>query len=306
LKYFIVPVLIVLIVFNTAIFGCTVFKVTKGKQTFFCNNEDGPDTHAVITFIPASSGKYGRFMMYFPKDPNPMIRTYPQGGMNDQGLVFDITATPLHKNRRLIFPEEAQRLKENLMEKVMSECATVEESIRLITRYKTPEMGMIQILIADKTGDSAVLGIDKDGRLAINRKADDFQVLTNFSLPDPENSVIYPCYRYEAATEMIQGMDEMSVDYLRSILSVVHVEGLASTVYSNIYDLNKGDIYFYYFHNFETPVKLNLEEELKKGERAIEMSTLFPRKVFAQIAIEELSKGVDKLRKELAECKKQK
>jgi hypothetical protein len=306
MKYVIVPALVVLIIFNTAIFGCTVFKVTKGKQTFFCNNEDGPDTHAVISFKPASNGKYGRFFMYFPKDPNPMIRTYPQGGMNDQGLVFDITATPLNKNRKLIFPETAQRLKDILMEKVMSECATVEESLHLIFRYKTSEMGMIQILIADKAGDSAVLGVGNDGRMSIIRKTADYQVLTNFSLPDPENSVIYPCFRYEAAIEMIQSMDELSIDYLRSILSVVHVEGLASTVYSNIYDLNKGDIYFYYFHNFETPVKLNLEEELKKGERTIEMSTLFPRKVFAQIAIEELSKGVDKLRKELAECKKQK
>ena len=182
MKYFIVPILVVLIIFNTAVFGCTVFKVTKGKQTFFCNNEDG--------------------------------------------------------------------------------------------------------------------------RLAITRQTDDFQILANFSLLDPENSVVYPCYRYEAATDMIRSMDELSLDYLRSILSVVHVEGLASTVYSNIYDLNKGDIYFYYFHNFETPVKLNLNEELKKGERTIEMSTLFPRKVFAQIATEELSKGVDKLRKDLEECKK--
>lgn len=298
--------LIVLLIFNAAIFGCTVFKVTKDGHTFFCNNEDGPDTYAVIEFIPASDGSYGRFLMYFPKDPNPMIRTYPQGGMNDHGLVFDITATPLKKHQRCIFPEDAKRLKENLMEKIMSECATVEESIQLIKKYKTPEVGMIQILIADKSGDSAAFGVGKDGRLAITRQTDDFQVLTNFSLLDPENSVIYPCYRYEVATEMVQSMDELSVDYLRQILSVVHVEGLASTVYSNIYDLNKGDIYFYYFHNFETPIKLNLKEELKKGERTVEMSTLFPRKVFAQIAIEELSKGVDKLRKELEECKKQK
>jgi hypothetical protein len=304
MKHHIVPVLVLLMIFNSAIFGCTVFKVTKDGCTFFCNNEDGPDTHAVIKFVPASDGKFGRFLMYFPNDPNPMVRTYPQGGMNDQGLVFDITATPLKKHQRCIFPEGAQRLKENLMEKVMSECATVDESIQLFTKYKTPEIGMIQILIADKSGDSAVFGVGQDGRLVISPQKDDFQVLTNFSLLDPENSVVYPCYRFEAATEMIQSMDELSMDYLRSILSVVHVEGLASTVYSNIYDLNKGDTYFYYFHNFEAPVKLNLEEELKKGERTIEMSTLFPRKVFAQIAIEELSKGVDKLRKELAECKK--
>jgi hypothetical protein len=46
-------------------------------------------------------------------------------------------------------------------------------------------------------------------------------------------------------------------------------------VYSNIYDLKKGMIYVYNLRNFKEVVVLDLAEELKKGERRIELPPLF-------------------------------
>ena len=47
------------------------------------------------------------------------------------------------------------------------------------------------------------------------------------------------------------------------------------TVYSNIYDLKKGTIYVYNLRNFKEAVVLDPAEELKKGERRIELPSLF-------------------------------
>lgn len=47
------------------------------------------------------------------------------------------------------------------------------------------------------------------------------------------------------------------------------------TVYSNIYDLKKGLIHVYNLRNFKEAVVLDLAEELKKGERRVELPSLF-------------------------------
>ena len=85
-------------------------------------------------------------------------------------------------------------------------------------------------------------------------------------------------------------------------MAAIHVEGVSSTVYSTIYDLNRGDINFYYFHNFEEVVKMNLHEELKKGKHSFVMSSLFKRKIFARTAIENLTKSYMGLIEKLQMC----
>jgi hypothetical protein len=47
------------------------------------------------------------------------------------------------------------------------------------------------------------------------------------------------------------------------------------TVYSNIYDLKNGEIYVFNFHNYNEVVKLNLEEQFKKGEQYLKLPELF-------------------------------
>jgi tetratricopeptide (TPR) repeat protein len=53
------------------------------------------------------------------------------------------------------------------------------------------------------------------------------------------------------------------------------------TLYSYIHDLRKGDVYIYNFHDYDHVVKLNIHEELKKGEHVVLISSLFPHETFA-------------------------
>jgi len=55
----------------------------------------------------------------------------------------------------------------------------------------------------------------------------------------------------------------------------------STTLYSYIHDLVRGDVYIYNFHNYDHVVKLNIHEELKKGEHTVLISSLFPYKTYA-------------------------
>ena len=70
------------------IFACTVFSAALNGIILAGNNEDWYDSNSRICFYPQESGKYGRFIF---RD----LYGFPQGGMNECGLFYDIAATPL-------------------------------------------------------------------------------------------------------------------------------------------------------------------------------------------------------------------
>ncbi len=47
------------------------------------------------------------------------------------------------------------------------------------------------------------------------------------------------------------------------------------TVFSNIYDLKNGEIYTFNFHNYNEFIKINLAEQLSKGEQYYKLPSLF-------------------------------
>ncbi len=259
---------------------CTIFNASRNGLVLVGNNEDMFSTETRIWFTPPSEEKYGVFYIGFTKYGK-------QGAMNDRGLFFDANA--LKYSRMNPHPEKPKFPKDkDPLEQIMETCATVEEVIELFSQYNLEGFDNFQAMFVDKSGDSAVIGADKNGELAITRKKTHFQVSTNFNLACPEfGAFSYPCPRYEIATRMLENMKELSVDFFRSILSAVHAEGQSPTVYSNICDLTNGEIYVYNFHNFEEVMKFNLEEELKKGAHSIELASLFRQKTNAQLRFEE-------------------
>lgn len=262
-----------------SVFPCTIFNASKKGRVLAGNNEDLNATDSRIWFFPPAEGKYG--YVYVGSDSYGI-----QGGMNDQGLFFDYNALKFSKMNPSPekLPIKGWRW---LINKIMNECATVEDVISLLDKYNLGWWGPNQVMYADATGASAVIGAKKNGDLSIVRKKGDYQVSTNFSLANPEfGASTYPCFRYDIANEMLENMEELSVDYFEKILAATHQEATYRTVYSNICDLTKKEIYVYNFHNFEENAKFNLEEEFKKGEHSIEILSLFPRKTHAQKSYE--------------------
>jgi hypothetical protein len=239
-----------------------MFVATDNDLTLVGNNEDGFNPIVRAHFYPGSDGTYGR--IYFCHDDG-----YPQGGMNDQGLVFDGFATEY-------FPLKEQEGKPVfrgfLARRAMRECATVDEVIALFKSYnlKSQRMEYYQLMFADRQGDSVIIEGD---RFLLNRGG--VQVVTGFYQSTLGKDQPVPCDRYKTARAMLE-KHPVNVSTFEKILAAVSQDmGSGRTIYSNIYDVKKGIIYIYYFENFTQPVTIHLQEELKKGYRKVDFSRYF-------------------------------
>lgn len=243
--------------------GCTVFYAAQGDIALGGNNEDWHDPLTKLWFVPRQNGKHG--VVYVTFSNHRSI----QGGMNDQGLFFDFLAV---KPRDVQATPDKPRWTTHPLKKIMEECATVNEAVEILENHNRAFMRRICIFLGDAQGDSAIVEAE-----AVVKKEGTFQVATNFrqSLTPPSQS---KCWRSRKATKMLSEADDLSVDLFRRICAAVHQKGKNPTLYSTIYDTKRRVIYLYHYHNFEEVVVLDLEEELAKGERILDMPSLFPSK----------------------------
>jgi tetratricopeptide (TPR) repeat protein len=255
---------------NTVPESCTIFTASFGDTVLFGNNEDyiNPNTYYWVT--PATSPFYGG--VYFGFD-----NLFPQGGINEKGLAFDcngLPEAPLNPHPKL------PPLRGNPGFVMLTECSTVEEAIALAKRYNWGTSLRYQMHLADATGDAVVISAGPDGELAFERKekGDGFLVSTNFNLAHYHKDVRKGlCTRYDTAVAMLEKIEQdVTVEYCASILDAVHAEGAyVNTLYSNIFDLKKGTIYLYFWHQFDEVVTLNVQEELAKNTFPTQIKDLF-------------------------------
>jgi len=237
--------------------ACTIFMGSSGGKVLVGNNEDFIDPNTYVWFLPALSNKYGRVYFGYGQD-------LPQGGMNEKGLFFDYATTQPRVGK---FYKIRDVYKGSLTELAMETCSTVNEVIDLFEKYDRSYM-TYQIMFADKYGNSIIIETD-----TIIRSKHNYQVATNFCQSRNEPNP-YSIERFTCADSMLKSAKSYSIEYFRSILDCTHQELNSPTQYSNIYDLNTGDLYIYLFHNFFTYSKLNLFEELKKGKHAYRLSEI--------------------------------
>ncbi len=252
--------------------SCTIIYASDGTTVLAGNNEDYISPFGTIWFLPAENGKFGR--VYFGWKDNG--RYFPQGGMNDQGLFYDAATA-----KTVIVPPDTNKIPYNgaLILKAMEECSSVEEALKLFDQYDTAGPWGGQYLIGDRFGNSAIIE-----PLTIIRKKGKYQIVTNFYQSEVPPEHITDA-RYRLASGIFDESEQISITLFRRILNAVHWEeysgSMTVTLYSYICDLKKGDIYIYHFHNFEDPVKISLQDELKKGERSQPLVSLFPYETFA-------------------------
>lgn len=249
-----------------ASFACTIFNSVEGSSVLVGNNEDYDDTNVSIRFYPASDGKYGRVLLKINKSD------YPFGGMNDHGLFFDWCALPRRSNIK--FPSDKKKFNGTLCEKMLEECATVNDAINLYNKYNDPWLYEGHMMVVDKTGASAVIEWGANS-LAIIKKETKYQVLSNFNLTDPKLAGWYPCQRYNNASKTLKENSVHSIGLYKKILDLVHQQGQYPTIYSNIYELDKGIVQIFRNHNYENAVVINLEQELRKGQKFYMLFDIF-------------------------------
>jgi hypothetical protein len=102
-------------------------------------------------------------------------------------------------------------------------------------------------------------------------KKGNYQVMTNFLQSKVEPAKV-TCPRYKLVSRALAERKDPSVDLVRSLLKATAQQ---STTYSTIFDLTNGEVHVYHRGDFDRAVKINLKEELAKGERALKIAGLF-------------------------------
>ena len=255
-------------------FDCTTIIKVKGTSVLAGFNLDYGNYVPKIWMIPASDGRYGRFCFGF--DENFKIA---EGGLNEKGLFIAVNALNEDAGWKADpglpnWEKWPGWYETGVPDGILAKCATVDEAVRVFKSYNLFTLNRVKFLVADKSGASTVIEWSKNGLRFIER-TNDYQISTNFISSNYEPGQ-YPCTRYKVAEQILSaGTDRVSVDLIRSVLSATHLEFQTPTVYSNICDLGTGDILIYYFHNYEEVVKINLFQELKKGEARYAAESLF-------------------------------
>jgi hypothetical protein len=238
--------------------ACTIVSCSLKGKVFAAANEDDYTSFSKIWFNPRTATRYGSVCFGLPD-------LQIQAAMNEYGLFFDFTA------QNDIDPSKyhlKNPYKGDLFFEILGKCKNVKEALDFLSTHDYSFSS--QALLADAEGNSVVINV---GAQVI--KTGNYQINTNFNICNVATGN-YSCRRYDIANEMLSKATKLSVPFFKAILDATHQEGNLSTIYSNIYDLKRGIIYVYLFHNFNNVYVIDLKKELKKGYRLENIEEHFP------------------------------
>ena len=94
-----------------------------------------------------------------------------QGGVNEKGLWFDAFRLPYKE----VVSKQGEIYPGDLQDKLMAECSTVPEVLKMLEHYNRTSMSRYQWIFGDRNGNSVI--IEGDATVPIKGK---YQVVTNF------------------------------------------------------------------------------------------------------------------------------
>lgn len=245
------------------LYGCSMFKITLHGKTMVGNNEDYWNPNTRIWFEKGKTRKYG--VCYVGYD-----NFWPQGGMNEAGLVFDGFAMPYLAIKDTIGKKE---LDANFLKIIMEKYSDVNEVKKYFANHNLTGLETSMFLFIDKTGRYLV--VQGDSLITGN---DQYYILSNFypSQIKDESKIDIPFYH--KAKRLLESYRDTSISFCTSVMDTMHQERDwgGGTMYTTLYDLKEGIIYLYYFHNYNHVVTFNLKQELEKGNHIFIMPKLFP------------------------------
>lgn len=252
--------------------ACSGYKITMGNKTILGSNEDAWRVTPHIWFENASVNyKYGAAFTGSRYDGENGYA--PQTGMNEMGLAFERLASfhPTQGNfaNRKTISNPTMYLKD-----ILHTCKSVEEVKEFISKYDHSYFIEDVFIYVDKSGKYLIVE-----PYALTIGNDPTYVVSNFcpSITPEQNANKLDRYRKGVAF-LKNGMDT-TLEFCTALSDTMHVcrkkigDG---TLLSSIWDLNKGTVNLYFYHNYKASIQFNLNEELKKGDHIIAIETLFP------------------------------
>lgn len=242
-------------------YGCSMFKMTHKGKTIVGNNEDWVSPNAEIWFEPKIQDQYGVAYVGF-------INRFPQGAMNEAGLVFDGFATP-----EIPVPKQEGKIQKpvrDIVHYVMGNFSTVQQVKEYLSTIDMSFLTSSVMMFVDKTGAYLLV---EGGALVLGNQ--EYYIQSNFN---PTKNTVEEDkkkldYYMKGVNFLKTNQPNGTPAFCSSVMDQMHVK---DTQYTNIYNLNKGTIQLFLHHDFSNSVEINLEKELEKGVHSYMMADLFP------------------------------
>ncbi|WP_343631646.1 hypothetical protein [Fluviicola sp.] len=263
--------LLFLFLFSYYLGACSVYKITVNNKTFVGNNEDYWDPNTRMWFEKGQHGSFGNMYVGFDN-------FYPQGGMNEKGLVFDgfsVDTRTMKPNPSKLSPDD------NLLKHIMQTCRTVDEVYMVVGKYDlTTMLSSGMWIFIDPSGNYLVVEGD-----ALTMGKESNYLLSNFCPSKTPNLNLVDIPFYQNGRKMMEAGVDTTLSYLSSLSAILHQSfpyDLGGTQYTTIYDLDQRVIHLYYYHDYSKSVTINLVEELNKPDAMVIIPDLFPENLSGQ------------------------
>ena len=264
---------------SSASWSCTIIMLSDNNVCLAGSNEDSVFPLTLIWFVPASENEYARICLGYK-----MIFNSVQGGMNEKGLFVDGNSLSKQYWKK---DDNKQDQFGSILDRLLASCADLDDVKKFFNTYNVPQLDRARIPVMDSSGASLIVEW-YDGEVVFLENDKPYQIATNFvesKYIDKEK----PCWRYNAATAILDTASGYDQDILLQALDATHLDHETSTtVYSFICDLKSLDIWVYNFHDYSTPIKFNLEEEIGEARSEIFLRQLFtdPLPAYEQFIID--------------------
>lgn len=250
-------------------FACTAFTTTHNGRTYIGCNEDSWSINANVRFEQGRDGGYGT--LYFANyNGHPTRAMADQLGMNEAGLVFDILIVdhgPVKRRAGLPAVETADAIHH-----IMRTCATVQDVEAYLRTVNTgPAVG--QLFFCDAQGGYLVLEPD-----TLFTGSDPWFALGNWRMSTCSDPGTIPIARLQAGRQLLTNGSGTSWEGAEKVLSTMTAcrkklgEG---TLYSVLFDPAEKKAQLYFYHDFSERITFDLNDELAKGDRTVDMASLF-------------------------------
>ena len=243
-------------------YTCSMFKITLNGKTMVGNNEDYWNPNTRIWFEKGKSGKYGVAYVGFDN-------FWPQGGMNEAGLVFDGFSMDY-----LAIKDTSGKisLSMDFLKEIMEKYSSVNEVKKYFANHNLSGLETSMYLFVDKTGKYLV--VQGDSLITGNNQ---HYILSNFYPSKIKNESEIDIPYYHKAKRLLENSGDTNIGFCSSVMDTMHQERDwgGGTMYTTLYDLKDGLIYLYFFHDYQHVVQFNLKDELEKGDHVLIIPKLF-------------------------------
>jgi hypothetical protein len=251
-------------------FSCSTYKVTVGGTTMYGMNYDTWFTAPRIWFETTGYGA-----MFTGANFQGGHDLTPQCGMNEYGLSFGTLAAPTPENGKVLPGKKQITSRSHYLKNILHTCKTVQEVKAYIEQYDHSFFSGDVFMYTDPSGHYLIV---EPYTLTLGQEHK--YVLANFCPSTITDFSTIKQPRYMQGTAFLKDKIDTTLAFCRALSDTMHVcrkrvgDG---TLLTSIWDLNKGIVHLYFYHDYHHTVQFNLKQELAKGDHSFEIAPLFPQ-----------------------------